>query len=71
MPLFRRSQKVKRVLISKLKDKRDEKVRERELRSLESVKDNYEKTIITTDKTINNDYNGIKVVNIIDFLLDD
>ena len=28
MPLFRRSQKVKRVLISKLKDKRDEKVRE-------------------------------------------
>ena len=50
---------------------RDEKVRERELRSLESIKDNYEKTIITTDKTINNDYNGIKVVNIIDFLLED
>ena len=50
---------------------RDEKVRERELRSLESVKDNYEKTIITIDKTINNDYNGIKVVNIIDFLLED
>ena len=38
---------------------------------LESIKDNYEKTIITTDKTINNDYNGIKVVNIIDFLLED
>ena len=50
---------------------RDEKVRERELRSLESIKDNYEKTIITIDKTINNDYNGIKVVNIIDFLLED
>ena len=48
-----------------------QKVRERELRSLESIKDNYEKTIITTDKTINNDYNGIKVVNIIDFLLED
>lgn len=28
MPIFRRSQKVKRVLISKVKDKRDEKVRE-------------------------------------------
>lgn len=28
MPIFRRSQKIKRVLISKIKDKRDEKVRE-------------------------------------------
>lgn len=28
MPIFRRSQKVKRILISKIKDKRDEKVRE-------------------------------------------
>lgn len=28
MPIFRRSQKIKRVLISKVKDKRDEKVRE-------------------------------------------
>ncbi len=28
MPLFRRSEKIKRVLISKIKDKRDEKVRE-------------------------------------------
>lgn len=28
MPIFRRSQKIKRILISKIKDKRDEKVRE-------------------------------------------
>ena len=42
----------------------------RELRSLKSISDNYEKTILTMDKTINNDYNGIKVVNIIDFLLE-
>ena len=43
----------------------------RELRSLESISDNYEKTILTMDKTINNDFNGIKVVNIIDFLLEE
>ena len=48
-----------------------ENTRERELRSLESISDNYEKIILTMDKTINNDYNGIKVVNIIDFLLEE
>jgi len=50
---------------------KDEKVRMRELRSLESISDNYEKIILTMDKTINNDFNGIKVVNIIDFLLEE
>lgn len=48
-----------------------EEIKERELRSLESINDNYEKTILTMDKTINNDYNGIKVINIIDWLLED
>lgn len=48
-----------------------EEVRNREIRSLESIDDNYEKIILTMDKTINNDYNGIKVINIIDWLLED
>lgn len=39
----------------------DENVRNRELRSLEIIEDNYEKVISTMDKTI----------NIIDFLLED
>lgn len=43
----------------------------RELRSLESIKDNYEKIILTMDKSINKDFNGIKVINIIDWLLKD
>ncbi len=47
----------------------NEDVRVRELRSLESIEDNYEKIILTMDKSINNDFNGIKVVNIIDWLL--
>ena len=49
----------------------NEEVKNRELRSLENIEDNYEKIILTMDKSINNDYNGIKVVNIIDWLLSD
>ena len=49
----------------------NEDVRIRELRSLESINDNYEKIILTMDKTINNDFNGIKIINIIDWLLKD
>lgn len=48
---------------------KNEDVRMRELRSLEKINDNYEKTILTMDKSINNDFNGIKVMNIIDWLL--
>jgi len=48
----------------------DEKTRERELRPLESIADNYPKYILTMDKSIFNDYSGIKVKNIMDFLLE-
>lgn len=47
----------------------EEKVLKREIRSLESISDNYEKVILTMDRTINRDYNGIKVVSLIDWLL--
>lgn len=48
----------------------DEKTRARELRPLESISDNYPKYIITMDHSIFTDYSGIKVQNIIDFLLE-
>ena len=48
----------------------DEKTRERELRPLESIADNYPKYILTMDRSIFNDYSGIKVKNIMDFLLE-
>lgn len=48
----------------------DEKTRVRELRPLESISDNYPKYILTMDQTIFNDYSGIRVKNIIDFLLE-
>ncbi len=47
----------------------NEEVKSRKLRSLESINDNYEKIILTMDKSINKDYNGIKVINLIDWLL--
>lgn len=48
-----------------------DEVKEREIRSLESINDNYEKIILTIDKPISRDYNGIKVMNIIEWLLID
>lgn len=49
---------------------KNEKTRNREIKSLKTVDDNYEKTIITMDRNINNDYKGIKIINIIDWLLE-
>jgi predicted AAA+ superfamily ATPase len=48
----------------------DDERKARELRPLESISDNYPKYILTMDQSIFNDYSGIKVVNIIDFLLE-
>ena len=39
--------------------------------SLELIKDNYEKIIITLEKNLKKELKGIKLVNIIDFLLED
>lgn len=47
----------------------DEKVEEREKRSLLSINDNYKKVILTMDNVKNKQLEGIEVINIIDFLL--
>lgn len=47
----------------------DKTTREREIAPFRSTHDFYEKTIITSDKTYVTNANGIKIVNIIDFLL--
>jgi predicted AAA+ superfamily ATPase len=49
----------------------DEGVRERELAPLKAVKDNYEKIVLTMDKTFITDYAGIRLVNVLDFLLEE
>lgn len=48
----------------------NEDVMKRELRSLVNIPDNYEKIIITSDKSFIQSNEGIKYVNIIDFLLE-
>ena len=49
----------------------DEKTKERELRSLMSIPDQYDKILLTMDKPYVEDFDGIKWINIIDFLLTD
>lgn len=48
----------------------DEKTREREIRPLEAISDNYPKYILTMDQTVFNDIEGIRVKNILDYLLE-
>lgn len=48
-----------------------ESIRERELRPLLLINDNYEKIVLSMDKSFIRSYEGIKAVNIIDFLLKD
>jgi len=49
----------------------DEHVKTRELASLAAIHDNYEKTVLSMDKTYITDHEGIRFENIIDFLLSD
>ena len=47
----------------------DEKVEEREKKSLLAINDNYKKVILTMDNVKNKQIDGIEVINIIDFLM--
>ena len=47
----------------------DESTLKRELRPLEAIKDHYEKIILTMDRNFTASIGGIRVVNIVDFLL--
>lgn len=48
---------------------RDEKVLKRELHSLERTGDHYPKYLLTLDVDLETDYNGIKKINVVDWLL--
>ena len=49
----------------------DQRTFERELLPLRSIKDNYQKIVLTLDKFTQGNYEGIEVVNAIDWLLED
>lgn len=58
-----------RIYIQVTASMNDEKVREREVRSLASIQDGYPKMILSTDRNIIDDYDGIRNENIMDWLL--
>ena len=45
--------------------------RERELRPLQMIPDNYEKIVLSMDRDFIRSYNGIKSLNLLDWLLDE
>ena len=49
----------------------DENTFNREIRSLKQIEDNYEKIFLTLDRYTLGNYDGIKVINIIDWLLEE
>lgn len=49
----------------------DENTFNREIRPLKQIEDNYEKIILTLDRYTLGDYEGIKVINIVDWLLEE
>ena len=51
-------------------DENDTKILDRELRSLKKINDNYEKIILTSDKIPNFNEEGIKIRNVLEWLLD-
>lgn len=48
-----------------------EETKNRELSPLFAVRDNYEKIVLVLEKPLFNDINGIKIISVIDFLLED
>ena len=47
----------------------NEDVRKRELAPLQKVRDNYEKTVLSLDPGLETNYEGIRVIHLIDWLL--
>lgn len=48
---------------------RDETVRERELRPLQKIQDNYKKLVLALEPGIESEFDGIQVVNVVDWLV--
>ena len=58
-----------RLYIQVTESMQSQEVRERELRPLRMISDNYEKIILSMDRNYINSYDGIKALNLIDWLL--
>lgn len=58
-----------RVYVQVTESMKNESVRERELRPLQKIQNNYEKMVITLDKALDDEYDGIQVVEMLEWLL--
>lgn len=58
-----------RVYVQVTESMKSESVRERELRPLQKIQNNYEKMVITLDKALDDEYDGIQVVEMLEWLL--
>lgn len=61
----------KKLYIQVTESLQGEEVRKRELAPLEKIRDNYEKIVLSMDIYSGTTYNGIKALNIINWLLED
>lgn len=58
-----------KIYIQVTESMQSEETRERELRPLRMISDNYEKIVLSMDRSYINSYDGIKALNLIDWLL--
>lgn len=58
-----------KIYIQVTESMKNESVRERELRPLQKIQNNYKKIVITLDRALDKDYEGIQVVELIQWLL--
>ena len=61
----------KRIYVQVTQSMTDHKVWKRELEPLQMLKDNYDKYVLTLYKGIDDDAEGVHIVSLIDFLLED
>lgn len=61
----------KKVYIQVTESMLEEKTRKREIKPLEKIDDNYEKIVLTLHCGLEKNYSGIKVYNLIEWLLDE
>ncbi len=58
-----------RIYIQVTESMKNDSVRERELKSLQKIHNNYQKMVITLDKALDDEYDGIKIADISEWLL--
>lgn len=68
---FRATKKEETIYIQVAESLKSEETREREIRPLQRINDNYTKIILSMDRDFTSSYDGILSLNLIDWLLDD